>query len=49
MTATMTEKIDNLKVARAYVFVTNNPGMDLSIQYSEAFLIGPPGSEDAVK
>jgi hypothetical protein len=49
MTATMTEKIDNLKVARAYVFVTNNPGMDLSIQYSEAFLIVPPGSEDAVK
>jgi hypothetical protein len=49
MTATMTEKIDNLKVGRAYVFVSKNKGMDLSIQYSEAFFIVPPGSEDALK
>lgn len=42
MTATMTEKIDNLKVGRAYVFVSTNNGMDSSIEYSEAFFIVPP-------
>ena len=42
MTATMTEKIDNLKVGRAYVFVSTNNGMDSSIEYSEAFFIIPP-------
>jgi hypothetical protein len=42
MTATMTEKIDNLKVGRAYVIVSINNGMDVSVQYSEAFFIVPP-------
>ena len=42
MTATMTEKIDNLKVGRAYVIVSKNNGMDVSVQYSEAFFIVPP-------
>lgn len=48
MTVTMTEKIDNLKLGRAYVYIKREDGQP-SIEYSEAFLIVPPGSEDALK
>lgn len=47
MTVKIQEKIDNLKLGRAYVYVKMD-GMT-SAQFSEAFFIVPPCSEDALK
>lgn len=40
MTVTITEKIDNLKIGRAYVYYKD--GSAVGIAYSEAFFIAPP-------